>query len=136
MIVKFEKPACGCCPLSSHGYGSRNAKEPTITLVPGVNVLSAAQYEALKDRKIFKHRVDTGTYRVNEKITGESITGLDEADAKSLVGETLDRAILRKWLVDEQRKPVREAIDLQLERVSPAVKPPKTGTGAGAAGGA
>jgi len=136
MIVKFEKPTCGCCPLSAHGYGSRKANERAITLIPGVNVLTTAQYDEVKDRKVFKHRVETGTYRVDTKITGDSISGLDESDAKSLVGETLDRNILRKWLVEEQRKPVREAIDIQLERVKPEVKPQKTGSGAGNAGGA
>jgi hypothetical protein len=127
MIVKFEDPKCKCCPLSPHGYGQTDGNKPPLVLVPGINTISTQQYEVLKKDEIFIHRVQTGMYKVDEKISGDSIAGLHEADAIDLVSETLDRNILRKWLVDEQRRTVREAIDAQLEKVKPEMKDDKGG---------
>lgn len=124
MIVKFNDPKCGCCPLSVHGFGSSGPAEPAIVLKPGVNTLSPSQYDQIKKTKIFQHRVETGTYQVNEKTSGDSILGLHETAAIELVGETLDPKLLKKWMVDEQRKDVRAAIDAQLDKVKPEVKTP------------
>jgi hypothetical protein len=66
-------------------------------------------------------------YKVDEKISGDSIATLHEVDAIALVSETLDRNILRKWFVDEQRRSVREAIDAQMEKVKPEMKDDKGG---------
>lgn len=122
MIVKFVDPKCKCCPLSVHGFGAGNAADPAIVLKPGVNTLSPSQYDQIKKTKVFKHRVETGTYQVDEKTSGDSIVGLHDAAAIELVGETLDGKLLKKWMVDEARKDVREAIDAQLDKVKPEVK--------------
>jgi hypothetical protein len=127
MIVKFEDPKCKCCPLSPHGYGQTDGNKPPLVLVPGINTISTQQYEVLKKDEIFIHRVQTGMYKVDEKISGDSIATLHEVDAIALVSETLDRNILRKWFVDEQRRSVREAIDAQMEKVKPEMKDDKGG---------
>jgi hypothetical protein len=123
MIVKFEDPKCKCCPLSPHGYGQADGNKPPVVIRPGVNTLSNQQFEVLKKDEIFMHRVQNRTYVLDEKVTGETIVGLEESDAIALVGETLDKVLLNKWIVDEQRRPVREAIAVQLEKVKPEVKP-------------
>lgn len=131
MLIKFEKSRCKCCPLSVHGYavadtedGKGNidkSKLRTINIKPGLNIVAPKDYAVLKADQIFKHRVDTRSYEVNEKISGDSINDLDEDSAIDLVNECVDRDILRAWLIKDDRKKVREAIDVQLERVKPEV---------------
>lgn len=138
MIVKFGDLKCTCCPLSVHGYSQKATtkgatQSDTIALKPGVNVVTKAQLEELKKNDIFIHRLETGTYQVDEKVAGDSIQGLQANHAIDLVQETLDRNILRKWLVDENRKNVREAIDAQLEKVKPEVAKTPPGQPASAA---
>lgn len=128
-ILTFEKPKCKspqtgqpCCPLSPHGYGAVKADVPGITIMPGANVLSKEQFELLSKDSIFQHRITTGTYVVDSK-SPDAIRSVDSVAAIAIVKETLDIRVLRRWMVEETRKDVREVIDAQIENVKP---PPET----------
>lgn len=130
-ILTFEKPKCKspitgqpCCPLSPHGYASAKPDEPALVIMPGANVLSKAQFELLSQDNIFKHRIATGSYVVDSK-SPDSIQGVNSAGAIAIVKETLDIRVLRRWMVEETRKDVREVIDAQIENVKPPAETPR-----------
>lgn len=88
-------------------------------LKPGANEVDAAVWSEAKKIRVVQILVDTGV------LVEQSITTLKDAkpeDAIKLVKETLDTALLGKWLDAETRRRVKDAINEQLAMLAGAAK--------------
>ncbi|HKI87197.1 MAG TPA: hypothetical protein VKA53_10700 [Thermoanaerobaculia bacterium] len=95
-------------------------KTAPMRVMPGLNRADPKDWEAVKDSKLVKHLLADHQLEV---YAGEpEIKDMTIAKAKELVAVTLDRAILRKWSVEETRPSVAKAIDAQLEKVDGSKK--------------
>jgi hypothetical protein len=92
-----------------------------ITFVPGVKNYPLADWEELKTNPrlwgIISDSVDAGILRVISTSTPEAETPQlpkNQQEAIALVGKTFSQALLKQWQEIEKRKPVLDAITLQL----------------------
>lgn len=114
MLIENTKP-------SIHGLGfyDSHGKIGTVKMVPGINEIDDAEWEKVKNLRTVKSRLENGTY-VIRSASGESITKLAAADAVRQVKRTFDSKLLDKWIAEDQRKAVRDAIAEQYTKITPA----------------
>ncbi len=99
----------------------------------GINKVTAAEYEKLKDDPSFLHLLESGkilwveghgpedaTDRKGD-FEGASIAKSPEAEAKRLVAKTFDVELLKEWKATEKRKAVIEALEGQIDKVTKVV---------------
>ncbi len=88
---------------------------PDDALLPGVNELDEAEWTKAEQNPIVKHYIKTGVFKVNRQAA--DITALSPKEALELVKATFDRGLLEKWVEAEKRKPVLDAIGVQLDSI-------------------
>ena len=91
----------------------------SVDIIPGVNEISKGNFDALKEIPDFTRHMENQSFSVVAS-EGKSLSSLDEltaADAKKLVMETENTALLRKWLETTTRATVLSAIDLKLKAI-------------------
>jgi hypothetical protein len=105
-----------------------------ITLVPGVKNYSLADWEELKTSNrvwdTVSSAIETGIIRLISTSTPEVETPSlpkNQQEAIALVGKTFSLTLLRQWQEIEKRKPVLEAINLQLNLEAEKTKDAKDG---------
>jgi len=91
-------------------------------LLPGINEVDAEEWAKALRIPVVQALVKKGIL-VPEGGKKTDITQLDDDEALSRIGKTVDRALLEKWLAGEKRQRVREAVQAQLETIKP--RPPK-----------
>lgn len=109
------------------------SRKGTLRLMPGVNEVSQETWDKVKDHPHLKRLLAAGHVAVPKPVGGEGATtvksdggevrpadglaGFSNKEAMRLIGETVDQALLSKWLETETRRNVREAIDKQIEKL-------------------
>jgi hypothetical protein len=102
MLVKFNKATV----MDAEG----------VKLMPGANQVDRQAWERARKHPIVKALIEDGTIEELEEIADEHpLKNLKPGAAISLVKETVDAQLLKGWLEDEERKPVRAAIEKQIE---------------------
>lgn len=92
-----------------------------LQLTPGLNLVDPKAWsiivaEAEADAEsLARHLLADG--RLQEMGEGDSLKGMAISKAKTLIGRTLNRKILRDWETDESRPTVQKALAAQLARV-------------------
>jgi hypothetical protein len=94
------------------------------TLMPGINeVEEAAWKEALKI-ELVRDLVRLGVLKPQAPAApvagAQGLAAMKVPEAIATVKKTVDKDLLEKWYADEQRKGVLEAIEEQLEEITPA----------------
>jgi hypothetical protein len=112
--LPMPKRAAGEIAVAQHGG--------EINLAPGVNEVDVERWKAARSSPAvgaaLKLRKKGGLEEIDpKKATGPS--DMSEEDAIDLVGETVDGALLKKWLADEKRGEVKAAIEIQIESLDP-----------------
>lgn len=109
--------------------------------MPGVNEVTKEQWGELVQHPLLKARFDNGDLQwvamrgpgdmpARDNKAGKPgkeenpLDGLDVKASVELVGKTVDKATLEKWLATDKRKPVVKAIESQLKKIAPS-NPPK-----------
>ena len=104
------------------GAGSQNAK---ITLLPGRNVVSKKDWDAVKTLPVIKHYLDKK--ELEEGKTGDAslddLSKLKFPDAMALVEATLDTKVLKRWAEQEKRPPIKKAIETKIATLTTNEKP-------------
>src|SRR5690606_28599282 len=105
-----------------------NTKECSVKLMPGVNQVDDEQWAKVKDMKLVKHLLASGSLKIaepaKEKGQGkaQSIKEMNAGEAIKLVDQTLDEALLAKFAGEEDRKSVVDAIEKQFKKLEEAGK--------------
>jgi hypothetical protein len=94
-------------------------------LQPGDNIVSAEHWTAVKDTPVVKNHLEAGFIREGEmprdeeslKTARESLDGLSDDRALTLVSNSSDKDQLLKWQQTEKRAVVRELINRRFEAI-------------------
>lgn len=125
MLIRYNKP-------NVHHVGDT-------ALMPGVNQVDSDAFESWKKLKAFAallvkqpgerspviELVDAPAAAKTEEIV--DLSKMSAKDANAIIEETLDTALLKKWLEVEKRKGVKETLEAQLELAGPTKPPVTTG---------
>lgn len=94
---------------------------------PGTNEIKADVWDGLKDLKRVREHLNKGDLRVLVTDTGatvekipDNLSSLNEAEAVTMVQNTMEESQLQVWEKRENRKSVKEAIKIQLESLKAA----------------
>lgn len=88
-----------------------------IKLLPGINDgIDPLDWAEAKKNDVVKFFLRK---KFLEEVQLETLAELDPDDAAEMVKLTIDKPLLAKWRAAEKRKPVKEAIDEHLERLTP-----------------
>ena len=111
-------------------YIATGAKGTKVLFKPGANLVSDKDWEAIQGNKMVQSRIASGELRVladpRPKAKAADSSDIFEKgtvrEVVELVGRTIEPAVLRSWLEDEQskpkgkrRKPVLDKLQEQLE---------------------
>jgi hypothetical protein len=103
-----------------------------LTLLPGINEVDEATWKKCADHPLAKIHLEEGNIELvdvrrksGSKKDAPGLTGFEARDAKKIVKQTFDKALLAKWADKESRKEVVTALEKQVELVDKSV-PTKT----------
>lgn len=99
-------------------------------LKPGVNEVEASKVEAALKNPVIKWYVEQGLIVLGDGPAPETLEKLKPAEAVALVKKTVDKELLERWFDAEKRKPVLEAIEAQIDAITPK-QPQKSQTATG-----
>ncbi len=88
---------------------------PKDALLPGLNEVDEAAWAEAEKIELVKHYMETGVFKVTR--SAPEIGKYQQREALDLVKRTVDKALLEKWAASERRRPVQDAIDLQLKTI-------------------
>lgn len=91
-------------------------------IIPGANDVSDDAWRKAKSNPVISGWVESGWIKEQE---AQSLAGLKANEAIALVKDTFSMELLGKWLEEEQRKTVIEAIEAQMKELER--KPEKAG---------
>jgi hypothetical protein len=100
------------------------------TLLPGVNTIAKSDWEEFIKNPARRHQLAEGELEVLEEDELPSLKGKSEKDAIALVRATVRKDLLEGWIDTESRKKVLDAIDKQLEAITPKAPPKDEGAAA------
>lgn len=100
----------------------------TITLKPGLNVVTDTQYKLLKTNAGFNRGIDSGMLEVKEDIKptkegGKDLSGVEAlkgktiAEAKKLIGQILNIEDLEKIMKEIKKPGIVKACEKQIEKL-------------------
>jgi|LULL01.1.fsa_nt_gb hypothetical protein len=99
-------------------------KGGNVRIMPGVQEIEAKSWKEIQP--LVKEKIEEGDLEnMDERMDDEFEEGLGAFsvnEAKKLVKETADEALLDEWLAGEKRKGVKDAIKKQKEYIANAVK--------------
>jgi hypothetical protein len=88
---------------------------PKDALLPGLNEVDEAAWEQAEKIELVKHYLSTGALKVTR--SAPEIGKYQQREALDLVKRTVDRSLLEKWSSAERRRPVLDAIELQMKNI-------------------
>ena len=96
----------------------------SINFLPGVNEVDAKKWAEVEKHPLVKFRLEEGTLQVlSEGSKGKpadvSLANFKDKEALKLVKETVSKPLLEKWLADEKRSAVKQALQEQLGEIAP-----------------
>lgn len=113
MLVNYTKPRA--CTVHA-GKGTK------FIFAPGVNEIPNELWKNFEANPNFKKRLSRGDFVVvsdaasdADQTSLEKVSGV--AEAKKLIRETYDEALLKEWRAQENRKTVIQTIDEQLTAI-------------------
>lgn len=95
-----------------------------IDFLPGVNEVDPKKWAEVEKHPLVKVRLEEGILQVlseggKGKPADVSLASFKEKEAVKLVKETVSKPLLEKWLADEKRGSVKDAIKAQLDEIAP-----------------
>ncbi|MFZ2875819.1 MAG: hypothetical protein WAZ94_15190 [Phycisphaerales bacterium] len=90
-----------------------------VRLLPGVNELTEKQWKAFDGLPVIQFHLGEGNIELIEAKPEAKLSDLNAKEAAKLVGATVDKALLERWAADESRKVVLDAIEKQMDAISP-----------------
>jgi hypothetical protein len=125
MLVKNNRPCLHSIPVIATGS--------TIQLSPGVNPVPDEEWAHVEAHPMIQLHFKLGDLEVVRSKANDDnpLKSLSPSKAIKVVGETYDPRVLAAWKAAEARKPVVEAIDLQLATIDEETKPKSTDAAAG-----
>jgi hypothetical protein len=130
-MVAVKDPKTGVESMTQKIEGGKPVFLPpakTLKVLPGINgytpeQLSEAEWKKVSAYPAIKAHLDDGNLEVIEL---PDLLKLKEPQAKAAVTECIDTALLAAWRRADNRSPIHEAIDKQLESMrAPSTKPSK-----------
>lgn len=96
----------------------------SIDFLPGVNEVDAKKWAEVEKHPLVKVRLEEGILQVlseggKGKAADISLANFKEKEAVKLVKETVSKPLLEKWLDDEKRSAVKQALQEQLDEIAP-----------------
>jgi len=88
---------------------------PKDALLPGLNEVDAEAWEQAEKIPLVQHYLESGVFKVTR--SAPEIGKYQQREALDLVRRTVDRSLLEKWASADRRRPVQDAIDLQLKSI-------------------
>lgn len=88
---------------------------PKDALLPGLNEVDEAAWAEAEKIELVKHYIESGVFKVTRQAP--EIGKYQQRDALDLVKRTVDKPLLEKWASAEKRRPVVDAIELQLKAI-------------------
>lgn len=126
-LVAYRQPQhlaiCANVRIGTDGAGSPRFAQRRVVLKPGLNQIGGRAWDQVKDHPLLKRRLAAGQVEVlSEETTpqaqAQDLKDLRVNEARTLVRETVDVAVLEQWLEAEDRKTVTADIEKQLSKVS------------------
>jgi hypothetical protein len=90
-----------------------------LDLKPGINRVERTVWDKVKGDSINKFRLSRGSLGPGRAVF-EELDGPEKGLTTSLISDTYDRELLRKWLESERSPETVRAIQAQLARIAPA----------------
>jgi hypothetical protein len=108
-----------------------NVFDGGLHILPGVNSLESAKWDAIKNHPQVLKRIEDGIYEVlsqgDEQTNdgnNENLANFKSPKAIQIVAATFDSSLLKTWEAAEKRKEVKMIIQAQLKKLeSPETKP-------------
>ena len=132
MIVKYTKAHV----LTIHVPKDDKSKElVSAQIIPGNNEIEKATWTKFKAHPAVKKLIENGDLLEvggPEKDNKKSSKGLEAysiPEAKKIIAETYDKALLEKWAEEDGRGAIGTAVKKQLEKMAEATKPEKEESG-------
>jgi hypothetical protein len=88
-------------------------------LKPGINEVPEDLWQKAQKVELVRLMVDEDILKPGEGPAPVDLSTLKPAAAVTLVKKTVDRELLERWFDAEKRKPVLEAIQAQVEAITP-----------------
>lgn len=88
-------------------------------LKPGANEVDEEKIEEALKNPIVQWYVENGQIKISRGQAPETLSRLKPFDALALVRRTVDRDIIVRWREAEKRKQVLDALDAQLDAITP-----------------
>ncbi len=92
-----------------------------VTLKPGANVVTPEVAAIIKSHPILKIEIEAGGLEIiaehdegGEKVV---LSKLKPKEAIEVASKTVDKELLKSWLAEEKRAPVKEALQKQLDEL-------------------
>lgn len=91
-------------------------------LLPGVNEVDPVEWAKAELIPVVQHLIKDGTLVPKREQSAADLSGMKATEATKLVENTFDKALLEKWFDGETRKGVLEAIEAQIDQITPKEK--------------
>ncbi len=88
-------------------------------LLPGINEVDEAEWAKAEKIPVIQHLIKDGTLKPQKGKSAADLSTMKAPEAIELVTNTVDRQLLESWFDAESRKGVLEAIEAQLEEITP-----------------
>jgi hypothetical protein len=88
-------------------------------LKPGINEVPEDLWQKAQEIELVRIMVDEEILKPGEGPAPADLSKLKPAAAATLVKKTVDRELLERWFDAEKRKPVLEAIGVQIDAITP-----------------
>ncbi len=92
---------------------------PSDALLPGANEVDEAEWAKAEKIPAIQHMIKEGLLKPQRDVSAADLSKLKASDAIDLVNKTVDKALLESWFDAETRKGVLEAIEAQLDEITP-----------------
>jgi len=129
MLVKYNKPNIlnVCYPIGKVEKGKPNGTRIDV-IVGGINKIADSDWKSIKDTVKFKYLLEEGHLEVvtekdmkqedaeKEKVAPE-LGAMKVDQAVATVKQCLNKVLLSKWEVEDDRKKVQKAIEGQLKKL-------------------
>lgn len=95
-----------------------------LEFLPGVNEVDPKKWAEVEKHPLVKVRLEEGILQVlseggKGKSAEVSLASFKDKEAVKLVKETVSKPLLEKWLAEEKRSAVKQALQEQLEEIAP-----------------
>lgn len=118
-LVKNGKPSFTTHPKSGEKIPVM-VDQPSITILPGMNVLSDEEYEAIASSEGYRARIDEGMFE--EVFDGETLPN-DPETLHFIFSNTVSLNLLREWREEYEDALSKELVELLDEQIMKITRP-------------